>query len=332
MDCEWDYESDLDSTEEMQKNMEKKKETHFLSIGNFRFREFLVTTAIPFVIPFIKEIPKQYIHDLLKIIIMSVALIIDMAFIYKLYKQRNTEEYESWSSGITRDAYSNAYELNEKKRDYLKSKSYDSAFFIPGSAIPYNVRDYIGEICKNFGGTIAKITGIAKEYVSVSFIYHYIYTDASEEDLKWRWIIGKESNTRIDLNEFVSRKRTLYRYMLSDPYGKKLNIVFCNDKRSLAHEHHYHISIRDGDHSANGSVFAARITFGNNSTSFVEGIMIVSTYGKRFIQRKGSGFSSRQLKNVIVEEIFPFYQRLLETELGVLYLRHLSENESETKE
>lgn len=290
--------------------------------------EFVITTGVPFAIPWIKDIGDQYMHIAIKWILISTLCVVDLVLIYKLNKDRDLEKTEVLSSTITRDAYSNAYELNEKKRDYLKSRSYDENFSIPANTIPYNVHDYIGEICKNFGATIAKITGIAKEYTSVSFIYHYIYDNASSEDRKWRWIIGKESNSRISLDEFTSRRNTLYHYMLSDPRGMKLNFVFSNDKKILHHLGHYHLSVRDEDHNKNGSVFAVRVTFGNNPKSFAEGIMIVSTYGKKFVQRSNADFSERQLKNLIIEEIFPFYQRLLETELGVLYLRHLSENQS----
>ena len=82
------------------------------------------------------------------------------------------------------------------------------------------------------------------------------------------------------------------------------------------------MSKRDDAHDNEGSVFASKILFGNNATHFVEGILIVSTYGKRFITNNNCEYSESELKNLILEELFPYYQRLLEIELGMLYLRH----------
>lgn len=47
----------------------------------------------------------------------------------------------------------------------------------------------------------------------------------------------------------------------------------------------------------------------------------MSSYGKRFVE-SGSEYDIDELKNILLEELYPYYQRLLETELGMLYLRH----------
>lgn len=157
--------------------------------------------------------------------------------------------------------------------------------------------------------------------MAVTFIYHYIYSNATDEDISWRWVVGKESTTRTPLDRFVERENSLYHYIIGGDNGHQINSVFCNDKKDLAYEGHYYMSPRDKDHNKIGSVFAVKVIFGNNAESFVEGVLLVSSYGKRFVENN-SHFDKDELKNLLFEELYPFYQRLLETELGVLYLRH----------
>ncbi len=79
------------------------------------------------------------------------------------------------------------------------------------------------------------------------------------------------------------------------------------------------MSSRDERHDRIGSIFGVQLKFSNNANSFTEGIIIVSTYGERFI-KDGNADKIRQLKCLIIDDIFPNYQGILETQLGMLYL------------
>jgi len=83
----------------------------------------------------------------------------------------------------------------------------------------------------------------------------------------------------------------------------------------------YYVSARDCRHNKTGSFFVARIMFSNNAKSFCEGIIMVSSYGKKFVEEEDN-YSVDEMKRLIIDNIFPCYQRLLETELGMLYFRH----------
>lgn len=100
---------------------------------------------------------------------------VDLFVIYQLSKLEEDQEENNFKNKIARDAYSSIYELNERKRNYIVKSSYkkdnQERFYIPEKAIPYNVHEYIGEICNSFKNVIAQITAINKESVSVSFIY-----------------------------------------------------------------------------------------------------------------------------------------------------------------
>lgn len=292
---------------------------------HFLCKEFIFCTVVPFILPFIDRIPDNVISGHAKIVLIFIFFLLDVIYAIKYYNRKAIEKSNHVGNKLTREAYSNAFELSERKRDYLINRTYHEGFSIPKEAIPYDVHDYIGEICKNFRNTISQITSISKEHMAVTFIYRYIYNQANAEDKKWRWVVGKETTNRIPLDDFVGNPATLYYYLINNNHSlKSVNCVFCNDKHTLESDSHYFMSTRDEDHNKKGSVFAVKIIFGNNAESFVESILMISTYGKNFIEKNISEYSEAELKNLLTEELFPYYQRLLEAELGILYLRHIA--------
>lgn len=185
-------------------------------------------------------------------------------------------------------------------------------------AMPYNIHEYIAEICDSFRNVLAQVTDINKEYVSVSFIYHYIYKNVSEDDKNWKWIVGREQTMQTPLNQFVEKENTVYHTLIK---GSE-TVVFYNDKQSMAEVGRYYMSARDERHSRIGSIFGVQLMFSNNAELFVEGVMVVSTYGKKFVPSNDIN-KINQLKRLVIDDLLPSYQRMLETEMGMLYLRHL---------
>lgn len=279
---------------------------------------FIIQTVIPFLLPFILEIPEIYISNKAQIIIVCLFAIIDLILIYLLDEEQKRTRIINFRNKIAREAYSNIYELNERKRNYLVECSYKENFVLQKEAIPYNIHEYIGEICNSFKNVISQITKINKEYVSVSFIYRYIYSSDNMEDKAWRWVVGKEQTMRTPLNEFVEKEDTVYCTLINN----KDTVVFYNDKEKMADEGRYYMSARDKRHNKKGSIFGVQLMFSNNAASFVEAILIISTYGERFISDNNTE-EVNELKRLIIDDLFPSYQRLLETELGMLYLRHV---------
>lgn len=280
---------------------------------------FLIQTVIPFFLPFIFEISDTYISIWIKVPFLILAASIDLKLIFLLEKRQDDDIRINFENQIARYAYSSVYELNERKRDYLVKLSYDNSFSIPQNALPYNIHEYISEICRSFKNVISQVTDISKEHMSVSFIYRYGYTGAKEEDLQWRWVTGKEPTMKTPLNDFIKIADTVYYFLIS---GSE-TVVFCNDKLELEKNGHYFMSVRDNRHNKIGSIFAIKIMFSNNAQSFTEGVLVISTYGKRFVENNNHE-KCNQLRRLFIDDIFPYYQRLLETELGMLYLKHIN--------
>ena len=134
----------------------------------------------------------------------------------------------------------------------------------------------------------------------------------------WRWIVGREQTMQKDLNVFARQKNTVYYTLINE----NETVVFYNDKQEKEKQKKYYMSARDKRHNKIGSIFGVQLMFSNNAESFVEGIMVISTYGKKIVE-DNDNVKINQLQRLIIDDLLPNYQRMLETEMGVLYLRHL---------
>jgi len=278
--------------------------------------ETFVLIICPFVIPILMGldyVQQSIAKPMYYIVYISLIGLNVFGIIWLQIKNKQTAD-DLWTNKASRYAYSNLYDLNETKRLYHIDRSYKPQS-IPAEFIPYDVHRYIGEVCKSFSETIRSIADIKKENMSVSFIYRYVYDKC--DDKEWKWITGRELTLTTPLSDFINQKDTVYYQLLNS----KETVFFCNDKKEWIDNGKYYVSARDCRHNKTGSFFVARIMFSNNAKSFCEGIIMVSSYGKKFVEEEDN-YSVDEMKRLIIDNIFPCYQRLLETELGMLYFRH----------
>lgn len=130
----------------------------------------------------------------------------------KKIKLNNTNE-------ITAFAYTSAYKTIQNKRNRLLQRTYDNKtnsdkINFSENILPYNVHDYIEYICYELNALVSQITSINYEYLSVSFIYRYS-EDTDKNDTNWKWITGKEIETKLDLNDFVNYEHTVYYQLIN---------------------------------------------------------------------------------------------------------------------
>ena len=301
--------------------LEKTYENYALSL--------VIKTIIPFLLPFIFDLPEEHFSNTAQWIMFGIFGFVELILIIILDHKNKVEKDEIYVNEMARKAYSNMYELNEKKRDSIVEFSYafDGESPIDKKKIPYNIFKHIIEICGSFKSLICETTKISKEYLSVSFIYNYRFAGASTEDKSWRWVVGREQTMVTELNEFVKQNDTVYHALING----NVTSIFYNDKAEMAEQGLYHMSARDKRHNKIGSIFGVKLMFSNNAQSFAEGILIISSYGKRFVENNNSKEIAR-LKKLIIDDLFPSYQRLLEAELGTLYLSHEREENDCEKE
>ncbi len=282
------------------------------------FKEFIFFTVIPFLIPFILEIPTKYVSLHFKWGMIIIIVVIDFYFSYKSLIQKQKDINKNCIHESLRYAYSGAHEIIERKRDNLSHETELKSIDIRRNMLPYDVHAHITDICKEFKKVIASITKISNEFISVTFIYRYTHEGCSSKENEWKWISGREPINDFSLNEFVNKEDTTFYHIIND----KINYIFGNNKEELAKEGYYHLGARDKMYNNLGSVFSIKLAFGNNIETFVQGIITVTTHGKQFVDENSNDITADMLRNMIIDEVFPYYRKLIENEMGILYIRH----------
>ena len=78
------------------------------------------------------------------------------------------------------------------------------------------------------------------------------------------------------------------------------------------------MSTRDNRHDNIGSILGIKMAFSTNEKILVEGILTISTYGRKFVNSSDEN-KIKTFQKLLIDDLFPNYQRMLETEMGVLY-------------
>lgn len=280
-------------------------------------KNLILFTVLPFATPFIFDIPEYLIDIKIKWIIFSILALLYVCFTYKSLLEKEKDKYNEWLQKSIRVAYSGAHNIFEKKRVDLSRETEIHGIDIEHNIFPYDIHSHIIDICQEFKNVIATITQINNEAIDTAFIYKYAYEECTDDDKKWKWIGYREPMSNFSLDDFVKNRDTVFYHIINN----NTYYVFGNDKKELANKNMYHLGGRDKMYNKVGSIFGIKIGFGNNSANFVEGIITVSSYGKLFADEKDD---PDMLRNMIIDEIFPYYRKLLETELGLLYIRHIN--------
>lgn len=129
-------------------------------------------------------------------------------------------------------AYNSLFEIHKSKNVQLRNAHHNGLErgMLTAGDIPYNIFDQIREITWGFGQAIGEITGIPTKDLDSSFIYRYTYSGAGKYDRSWRWVTGKGSKFRADLNDFAETNDSTFHYMGNNNAAA----LFYNDK-SVAH-------------------------------------------------------------------------------------------------
>ncbi len=285
-------------------------------------KDLFLFTILPFAIPFIIEIPKTLIDTTIKWIVIIAVAIFDFYFAYKSLLEKEQDNSKEYIQKSIRYAFSGAHEIIERKRDTLSHETEIKRIDIKENILPYDIHSHINDICKELKKVISSITQINNEFISVTFIYHYSYNGCDENDKLWKWIGGREPIGKTPLNDLIKKENTTFYQIING----NTHYIFGNNKKELSNEGKYYLSKRDQMYNNIGSIFSIKVAFGNNTTSFVEGIITVTTHGKYFTEHMNIDNASNILRNMIIDEIFPYYKKLIETEMGLMYIRHINKS------
>lgn len=173
---------------------------------------------------------------------------------------------------------------------------------------------------------ISNITDINLSSLSVSFIYQY-----PKYNSKWQWITRKNSTINRDLHQFVvdDNSHSYFNYIITNKFSSH----FEHDKENLVRNGCYWLSENDKRFPILGSIASYKMSFIKNETILCTGYIIISTYGRTFVEDTTNQVEIDNFNNLLSNTIIPSYKHLIETELGFMYERHniLSSKASQRK-
>lgn len=295
--------------------------------------KFISTVILPMLIPFFVSIVVKLDErfswwersDRIIIIVLAISciiMLINSVIQFFYWRKEQTEAYLRWENRASSYAYNGLYKIHKDKNMQFRMYSHKCPFngSVDANQIPYDIFSQIQNICTELANTISLITMIPTVRLSVSFIYHYTYENANDFDRQWRWIIGRNSKFKTNLQQFVATKGSIYYHMVHE----KVPFVFYNDKMEARNRGHYYYSSKDRLHSEAGSLFASKFAFNNNNQNCCEAIIMITSYGEKFV--KGNmEYTENEYRQLLLDKILPCYKNLLQSELGMLYFRHKTE-------
>ena len=279
---------------------------------NFLFNVVSVSLVL-----LIQEFGSNSQYPLKNFLLISVSIIIAVIAGGMAYDQYKTEKIERQKKKIEKQnetaktVLTQIIQLIDRKTSNYRGNTYELTVTDKEWPYFYGVHNYLHEVCENLKFTIAKIIQEESSYVDVCLIYNY------SEETQWKWLAGKSGiSAAVDLNSFISDPETLYNYLLNN---KEKAPIFCNDKNASKH---YKKGRRDKLFDGNGSFYAMPITFSNNEKALVEAILLISTYGVRFVPGNPTEKEKNDFRRMMAHEVVPYYISIIQTELVALYMRH----------
>lgn len=294
----------------------------------YKVFKFITDIVIPFAVPlalsFVLYDSKYKKGQLIFIISMCVLATINIVAQFYSWRKERKDADLKWENSASKESCNNLFEIFKNKNVQYRNIYHENVRvgMLEESMEHYNPFEQIRLITYNFCLTISKITNIATKDMDASFIYRYTYKDADESDKSWRWVTGKGLNFDVDLNEFVNKTDSAFRYMEKTDTPR----LFYNDKNKAVDMRQYQRNYKDYMHGLSGSFVAAKVVFSSNDDTLCEGIIMVNSYGKKFLDDL-SEHTEEELKHLILDNIFPCYEQLLISELSTLYFRHKPEND-----
>lgn len=292
------------------------------------YKKALIFTICPFIIPLIFTIPSNIINKLAQFIIALILIAIDIYYVFKYSREEavklhNLENdiFDNKKYRISQRILNRISNCEKIKGGFIQEETYEVHHKLNENILLYNPHRYLERVCEEIKSLIAEITRIDLEYISVSFIYKYPEENEEGQELcGWKWITGKDPTMNIDLIELINKKESYYYYLMQNDIAAS----FENDKSKLMPKH-YWPEERDTRHNIYGSISAHKMSFRNNNSTFCTGYLTISTYGKQFyskLDRNNIFDSENELEQVLFDYVIPPFRKIIETELGFLYLRH----------
>lgn len=298
---------------------------------------FIANVLVPFIVPLVisvltilhrnSEDPAEIKWTTIVLLcVASVNLVVQFAIWIKEKKESDLR----WERIAAGRAFNNMFEVHKNKSSQLRAAYHKGLKqgMLTDADIPYNIFEQIRKITWEFCNTISQITDIPTKDLEAAFIYHYPSPKGSKTektDNQWKWVVGRGSRFEDNLLDFVNDKETAFHHIINNNIAS----MFYNDKTKAAKKQCYKYSYKDYEYDRVGSFFAAKVAFSGNDQILCEGIIVINSYGKRFLDSI-PGYTEKELSHLILDSIFPCFRYMLTTELAMLYFRHQDDEPEKT--
>lgn len=220
--------------------------------------------------------------------------------------------------------------FNEKKRVIINEMSEHK---YADDIIKYNVHEHMRFITTQLKDCICDITGIDPKNLSVHLMYKHTKNEKANKQIKcegankhsddkdkiedWKWIDGNNISVSHTLRKLISDENSCY-YRVLHTNDK---FIFENDKLEAIAKEEYVSSDRDKYYGKIGSIMCSKIDCGRYGESYIEAVLSISSYGRRFVGDNDKD-KVAELTDTMKYKVLPYYNALLEIELVSLSLRH----------
>lgn len=286
----------------------------------------LIPSAIPLALSVISVLPNESIdkspREWTVPLVLSCVAFLNLVIQFGVWLRERKEADIRWENHAAKYAFNNLFEIYSDKNSQLRTAYHNGLRqgMLTDADVPYNIFDMVRKITWEFCNTVSKITDIPTKDMEGAFVYRYTYPGASEKEKAWKWVTGKGTKFKPGLNDFTQTTDSTFHYMSNN----NVSVVFFNDKEDAISAQQYVCSYKDYSHNCKGSIFAAKVAFSGNDHTLCEGIIMVNSYGHKFMDSL-PWQTEQELKELLQDSIFPCYSKLLTTELAMLYFRHQSD-------
>lgn len=186
----------------------------------------------------------------------------------------------------------------------------------------YNPNDQLENILKEIDNNLSFLLSDSGNRIRPNDLYvslYYAFDNSND------WHCANIQQRGMPTEELLE-KNTTFRYLLSK---KTSNFVFYNSKEVAYSESRYapdDLDRYDNDKIV-GSIAGYKFSIRSNETKYVDMILFITTYGKKFVDLDDKYENSTFVKNVksnVEQVIIEKYVRRIKIEFGTLYLKEHS--------
>lgn len=214
---------------------------------------------------------------------------------------------EDIRTSFTKMAYHEACRAEREKRGELLVRADAMAPDLAYCVLPYNRHCYLKIICQRIVALIAEVADMERSQVSAALAFrHGVHSEVM--DKSWKWM----SDDKYEAERIVQDSSMVQ----SIPF------------RTVQENFDGYVYIRERENNGfenQGSDLYMRVNFDHMGRDYMEGVLIISTFGKTFQEKEeqcaaiyGTAAEDR-FERILAYEVLPYFKYLLQAELGQYY-------------